>query len=270
MVGRNEDRGRSRRLSVHDRGWSSTGRALSGQMIERLGDSVYGLHRAQGDDERMFLHLASKPRMTVSPSLASKPVDTVLVIWPQNHSLRFPGLGLRTGNCGLVIWSTKSWRRFLGLGLKTMWAMVCRLCHKTNGGIKTAWDMHQDLAEAWCRWCTWHHHRGHVEMKPKMDGSMRWHAWTLLPNFVVFIVLDHRGRLVIRFPINRTPRAGREVSNSSIALPPPSNRCFLRHVGVLHGVREERRESERSLKSSKEWEDVVAVSTPCRHFILSI
>jgi hypothetical protein len=39
---------------------------------------------------------------------------------------------------------------------------------------------------------------------------------------------------------------------------------------VLHGVREERRESERSLQSSKEWEDVVAVSTPCRHLILSI
>jgi hypothetical protein len=30
-------------------------------------------------------------------------------------------------------------------------------------------------------------------------------------------------------------------------------------VGVLHGVREERRESERSLQSSKEWEDVVMV-----------
>jgi hypothetical protein len=30
-------------------------------------------------------------------------------------------------------------------------------------------------------------------------------------------------------------------------------------VGVLHGVREDRRESERSLQSSKEWEDVVMV-----------
>jgi hypothetical protein len=39
---------------------------------------------------------------------------------------------------------------------------------------------------------------------------------------------------------------------------------------VLHGVREERGESERSLQSSKEWEDVVAVSTPCRCLILSI
>jgi hypothetical protein len=35
----------------------------------------------------------------------------------------------------------------------------------------------------------------------------------------------------------------------------------------FHGVREERRESERSLQSSKVWEDVVAVSTPCKLLI---
>jgi hypothetical protein len=51
---------------------------------------------------------------------------------------------------------------------------------------------------------------------------------------------------------------------------PPSHSCFLRGVAVLHGVREERSESERSLQSSKEWEDVVVVSTPCRCMILSI
>jgi hypothetical protein len=38
-------------------------------------------------------------------------------------------------------------------------------------------------------------------------------------------------------------------------------------VSVLHGVREERRESERSLQSSKEWEDVVVVSIPYRLLI---
>jgi hypothetical protein len=38
-------------------------------------------------------------------------------------------------------------------------------------------------------------------------------------------------------------------------------------VGVIHGVREVRRESERSLKSSKEWKDVVVVSIPCRLLI---
>jgi hypothetical protein len=39
-------------------------------MIERLGDAVCGLHHAQGDEEHMFLGLASKLWSTVSPSLA--------------------------------------------------------------------------------------------------------------------------------------------------------------------------------------------------------
>jgi hypothetical protein len=67
----------------------------------------------------MFLDLVSKPRWTVSPNLASKPVVTVLVVWPQNHSLRFLCLGLKTGSCGLVIRPTKSSQQFLGLDLKT-------------------------------------------------------------------------------------------------------------------------------------------------------
>jgi hypothetical protein len=36
---------------------------------------------------------------------------------------------------------------------------------------------------------------------------------------------------------------------------------------VLSGVREERRESERYLQSSKEWEDIVAVSALCKLLI---
>jgi hypothetical protein len=32
-----------------------TGRILSGQVIERLGGAVRGLHHARGDEERMFL-----------------------------------------------------------------------------------------------------------------------------------------------------------------------------------------------------------------------
>jgi hypothetical protein len=43
----------------------------------------------------------------VYPSLASKPVATVLVVWPQNHWYGFPGLGLKTGIYGLMIWPTK-------------------------------------------------------------------------------------------------------------------------------------------------------------------
>jgi hypothetical protein len=57
------------------------------------------------------------------------------------------------------------------------------------------------------------------------------------------------------------------VKHSAIPLPPASHSCFLRGVGVLHGVREERRESERSLQSSKEWDDVVVVSVPCKLLI---
>jgi hypothetical protein len=76
MAGSDEDRGRSRRPGAEDQGWSSTGRVLSSQMIERSGDAVYGLHHAQGDEEQGFLGLASKPRSAVSPGLASKLVAT--------------------------------------------------------------------------------------------------------------------------------------------------------------------------------------------------
>jgi hypothetical protein len=134
MEGNDEDRDRSRRLGVEDRGWSSTGRVLGGWMIERLGDTVCHLHHAQGDGERGFLGSASKPRLVASPGLASKPVDMVLVLWPQNHSLGFPGLGLKTGSCGLVISPTKSSRRFLGLGLKTKWRWFVSCTTKSMGG----------------------------------------------------------------------------------------------------------------------------------------
>jgi hypothetical protein len=89
-----------------------------------------GLHRTEGDKEHEFLSLASKPRSMVFPGLASKSVVTVLVFWPQNHSLGFPILILKTDSCGLVIWLTKpprwflwfskpSGTRFVGLRLKT-------------------------------------------------------------------------------------------------------------------------------------------------------
>jgi hypothetical protein len=55
MGGSDEDRGRTKIPGAEDRGWSSTGRVLSGWMIERSGDVVYSLHRAQGDEEHMFL-----------------------------------------------------------------------------------------------------------------------------------------------------------------------------------------------------------------------
>jgi hypothetical protein len=114
-------------------------------MIDRSGDVVCDLHRAQGNEEHRFLGSASKLRSTISPSLASKPVATVLVVLPQNHSLGFPSLGLKIGSCGLVICLTKSPRWFLGFGSKIKWAMICRLCHKIDGRMKTVHDTRQDL-----------------------------------------------------------------------------------------------------------------------------
>jgi hypothetical protein len=55
MMGSNEDYGRSKRSDAEDQNWSSTGRVLIAHMIERLGDAVCGLHRAQGDEEREFI-----------------------------------------------------------------------------------------------------------------------------------------------------------------------------------------------------------------------
>jgi hypothetical protein len=63
-----------------------------------------------------------KTTWTVSPSITSKPVVAVFLVWPQNQG----------------------WR-FLGLSLKTMRASVCRLNHKTDGG-RMARDTHRDLA----------------------------------------------------------------------------------------------------------------------------
>jgi hypothetical protein len=60
-----------------------------------------GLHHAQGDEERAFLGLASKPRSTVSPGLAggygscglaSKPLARVFWFGPQNRQLWFGDL----------------------------------------------------------------------------------------------------------------------------------------------------------------------------------
>jgi hypothetical protein len=74
IEGSDEDPGWSRRPGVEDQRWSSTGRVLGGQTIEKLGDAVCGLHCAQGNEEREFLCLDSKPMSMISPGFASKPV----------------------------------------------------------------------------------------------------------------------------------------------------------------------------------------------------
>jgi hypothetical protein len=95
MPGRDEDWDRSRRLGAEDREWSSTGQVFGGRTIERLGDAVGGLHRAQRDEERGFLSLASKPRSMVSLDLAS------------NQWLRFLWFGLKTTRSGILLSASK-------------------------------------------------------------------------------------------------------------------------------------------------------------------
>jgi hypothetical protein len=70
MTDNDKDRDRSRRAGVEDRGCASIGRVFGGRTIKRLGDAVCGLYHKQGDGERGFLSLASKPRSTISHSLA--------------------------------------------------------------------------------------------------------------------------------------------------------------------------------------------------------
>ncbi len=65
---------------VHRTGDGCTGRVLGGRMIGRSGDAVCGLHHAQGDEERVFLGLISKPWSTISPSLASKSMFTGFLV----------------------------------------------------------------------------------------------------------------------------------------------------------------------------------------------
>jgi hypothetical protein len=55
MPDSNKNRGRSRRPSVEDRGWSGIDRVLGGRTIESSGDVVCGLHRVHGDEECEFL-----------------------------------------------------------------------------------------------------------------------------------------------------------------------------------------------------------------------
>jgi hypothetical protein len=83
-------------------------------MIKRPGDAMCGLHHAQGDEESRFLGSASKPRLTVSPGLASKPVATSFLVWPQKQGWWVSRFGpqnwqLRFGDLAHKITATVSW-----------------------------------------------------------------------------------------------------------------------------------------------------------------
>jgi hypothetical protein len=92
-----DDRGSSRRPGVEDRGWSSTRQILGGRTIERSGDVVYNLHCTQGDEEHMFLGLASKQGCRFFSWFDLK-----------TGGFGFFGLCLKTDSYGLVIWTSKS------------------------------------------------------------------------------------------------------------------------------------------------------------------
>jgi hypothetical protein len=81
MAGSNENHGRSMRPSAEDQGWSSTGRVLGGRTTEWSGDIVCGMHYAQGDEEHMFLGLASKPGATVCQLFGLKTTGTSFSVW---------------------------------------------------------------------------------------------------------------------------------------------------------------------------------------------
>jgi hypothetical protein len=63
-----------------------------------------------------------------------------------NQLIRFSGLDLKTDSYSLMIWVSKSPWRFLSLDLKTKRATIYRMRHKTDERMKTASDMHRDLA----------------------------------------------------------------------------------------------------------------------------
>jgi hypothetical protein len=63
--------------------------------------------------------------------LASKPLGRFLPVWLQDRWRRF-----------ISALASKPLGRVSGLGLKIKQNMVCRLCHKTDGGMKMVWDTH--------------------------------------------------------------------------------------------------------------------------------
>jgi hypothetical protein len=90
--------------------------------------------------------LTSKPLVRFVSGLVSKSVGRFLPVWLKTDDDGFLSVGLKTGSYGLMILVLKSPRRFLSLDIKIKRTTVCRLCHKNDGRLKTAWGTRQDLA----------------------------------------------------------------------------------------------------------------------------
>jgi hypothetical protein len=128
----NENRGRSRRPGVEDRGWSHRSST-----------------RWPGDREVGWRHVWSAPctrRRGAWVSLLSlkTKVDDLWVVWPQNHSGGFRWFGFKTSDNGFCRFGLKTcYDGFLWFGLKTSDDGFLQFDLKTRGdgfsrfGIKT-------------------------------------------------------------------------------------------------------------------------------------
>jgi hypothetical protein len=143
------------------------------------------------------------------------------VVWPQNHSLRFSDLAHKITTMasyfgpqnqvgyGLSVAPQNQWEDEEGVGhaskssgllrLEMSRARVSQSSLKTGGGV--TWMVHVASSQRL---------RGDEAEDGRVDVTCRIRLF--YPNFIIFIVLGHKSSLVISFLINRTPRAGGEVS----------------------------------------------------------
>jgi hypothetical protein len=164
-----------------------------------------------------FLCLVSKPRSTVFPGLASKLMAMVFVVWPQNRQPRFCDLAHKITaavswfgpqnqvGCGLSVAPQNRWEDEDGAGhtlgssgllrLEESRARVSQSGLKTGGGAARMVHM----ASSW-------RSRGDEAKDERIDATS--YIRLFYPNFAVFIVLGHKGSLVISFPIYSSTRGG--------------------------------------------------------------
>jgi hypothetical protein len=186
MTGSNEDHDRNRRPGVEDRGWSSTGRVLSDRMIRRSGDTVCGLHHAQGDEVREFLSLTSKPRSTGFPVGAPKPTATIWWFWPQNHRDGFLICVSKPNRLQFIIYAIKPTEDEDDVGhtlrsSSLLWLEASR-ARVSRSGLKTGEGAVRMMHVASSR-------RSHGDEAEDGWVDMTRCVGPLYPNFDVFVVL---------------------------------------------------------------------------------
>jgi hypothetical protein len=97
-----------------------------------------------------YLYLCGESRLLVSWCVSSRcgmagsDKDLGRSRRPGEEEQRWSNTGRILGGSSLMIWSSKSLRRFLDLSFKTRQSLICRLCHKIDGG-RMMWDTRQDL-----------------------------------------------------------------------------------------------------------------------------